>query len=134
RRGAEVGRHAGAAGFTVGQRRGLGVSLGERVFVTSVDASANVLTIGSEQDLLSDIVELEDLRFVGSAPVTPARLDMQVRYRSSPVPGELHAATEGSARFHVDRPLRAVSPGQAGVFYDRDEVVGGGIITAASLS
>jgi tRNA-specific 2-thiouridylase len=132
--GAEVGRHGGAAGFTIGQRRGLGVALGERVFVTSVDPAANVITIGREEDLLSDLIELDDLRFVaGAAPATPRRLELQVRHRGTPSPGEFLLGPD-SATFRLDRPLRAVSPGQAGVLYDGDEVIGGGTIRAASLS
>jgi tRNA-specific 2-thiouridylase len=132
--GAEVGRHGGAAGFTIGQRRGLGVPFGERVFVTSVDPAANVITIGREEDLLSDLIDLDDLRFVaGAAPATPRRLELQVRHRGTPSPGEFLLGPD-SATFRLDRPLRAVSPGQAGVLYDGDEVIGGGTIRAASLS
>jgi tRNA-specific 2-thiouridylase len=131
RRGAEVGRHAGAAGFTVGQRRGLGVALGEKVFVTSVDASANVITIGREEDLMSNVIELEDLKFVSETePSGSIGFEIQVRYRGSASPGTLELNAT-AATFTLDRPLRAVSPGQAGVLYDGDEVIGGGIIAGA---
>ncbi|MEX2236829.1 MAG: tRNA 2-thiouridine(34) synthase MnmA [Dehalococcoidia bacterium] len=129
--GHEVGVHRGAAGYTVGQRRGLSVALGERAYVTNVDVGANVITVGREEDLLSSVVELDDPRFVsGTEPSTPVRFNARLRYRGAAAPATL-SHESGSWRLDFDRPQRAVSPGQAAVFYDGDEVIGGGIIRSA---
>lgn len=119
--GREVGRHQGVQHFTIGQRKGLGTGGGgERRFVTGVDAGANVVTVGSADDLLVDRIRLSDLRWL-SEPTE--RVEVQLRYRSKP----LSASLNGD-RLQLDTPARAVAPGQAAVFYDGDRVLGGGTV------
>ncbi len=126
-----VGRHAGVAGFTIGQRRGLGVAVGEKRFVTAIDPQLNVITIGDEDDLLADTLVVEDVRWVaGTPPAEPFAADVRIRYRSAT--GRAHVqVTEDGARVRFERPQRAIAAGQAAVFYRGDDVLGGGIIAAA---
>ncbi|KAA0254638.1 MAG: tRNA 2-thiouridine(34) synthase MnmA [Acidobacteria bacterium] len=137
RRGAPLGRHAGVIGFTVGQRRGLGVAGGEPLYVVGIDAGSSRVVVGGEADLLSREVLLSGLRFVApSAP--PAELRVLARVRSrhgeqqawlGPTEGCLRNG--GPARLFFDEPVRAAAPGQAAVFYDPgrpERVLGGGVI------
>jgi len=129
--GNEVGTHDGIAGFTVGQRRGLGVALGEKRFVTGIDPELNVVTIGTEEALLAGALVAEDVRWTGDAPPrAPFRADVKIRYRTPAAPATVTPAA-GGARVVFDAPQRAVTPGQAAVFYDGDEVIGGGAILRA---
>ncbi len=127
--GAVVGRHEGTAGFTIGQRRGLGVAAGERRYVTGVDAETATVTIGRREDLAVDGMRVADLTGVAGEPVT-GPVEVQVRYRSAAVPALVEPAGGGSMVW-FDRPQAAVAAGQAAVFYDGDEVLGGGTIAAA---
>jgi tRNA-specific 2-thiouridylase len=125
-----VGRHAGVAGFTIGQRRGLGVALGERRFVTGIDPQRNVITIGKEEDLLSEALTAESIRWVaGEPPGVEFEADVKIRYRAA-ARRALVRPTEKGADVHFREPQRAVAGGQAAVFYRGDEVLGGGIIAA----
>jgi len=130
RAGAVVGEHAGIAGFTVGQRKGLG-AFGERRFVTGINPAANVIEIGDEDDLLCRAFFAENVSWTEAVPAASFRTDVKVRYKSTP-----QAATvtlrDGGADIVLDRAARAVTPGQAAVFYDDDRVVGGGIIASTS--
>jgi tRNA-specific 2-thiouridylase len=129
--GAVVGRHRGVAAYTVGQRRGLGVALGERRYVTSVDPELNVITIGQEDDLLASDATVEELRWTaGGPPVSEFEAEVKIRYRSRPRRASIRVS-DGTAEVQFVKPERAVTPGQAAVFYRSDEVLGGGIIAAS---
>jgi len=131
--GRVVGRHQGVAAFTVGQRRGLGMALparpgGEKRFVTAIDPGRNLVTIGSEEDLLADQLWAEDVNWVaGEPPLAGTAVEAKIRYRTPAAPAEVHPEGDG-ARVLFRRPQRAITPGQAVVFYQGEEVVGGGII------
>jgi len=125
--GATVGEHGGSAGYTVGQRKGLG-AFGERRYVVGIDAPTNVVLIGDESALLSRTVTATRLRFTsGHAPDVPLRIYAKIRYKSAPAPATLQIERD-TATVTFDEPQRAVTPGQALVFYDQDEVLGGGTI------
>ncbi|MBT8191959.1 MAG: tRNA 2-thiouridine(34) synthase MnmA, partial [Acidimicrobiia bacterium] len=125
--GTVVGSHGGTAGFTVGQRRGLGVAFQEPRFVVEIDAAASTVVIGDRHDLLAGGCEVRDVSFVSGRPPTDPAIEVKVRYRSRPVPARLEAIDDGwLVRF--DEAQAAVAPGQAAVFYDRDRVLGGGTI------
>jgi len=128
--GAQVGSHEGTAGFTIGQRRGLGVALQEPKFVVEIDSEHSTIVIGDRPDLLAAGCVVEHVSFVAGRPPVEATVDVKVRYRSSPVPGRL--SPDGDRwRVRFDDPLAAVAPGQAAVFYHDDVVVGGGTIEQA---
>lgn len=131
-RGAVVGEHRGIAAYTIGQRRGLGVALGEPRFVTALDAATNVVTIGPEEDLFADTVAVSEVSWVaGEAPPPGAAMEAKARYRAEPAPAFLCAAEGESAVLRFDRRQRALTPGQAIAFYAGDEVLGGGTIERA---
>jgi tRNA-specific 2-thiouridylase len=140
--GRDAGVHAGAASFTVGQRGGVGVALGERQYVRRVDVRANVIHLGRRADLERSSMSLEGLSVTGGAPPTePFRALVRVRHRAPTVPGwvmpdrvdgtQCEDAATGW-RVELDRPVWAPAPGQAAVLYAIDEpdrVLGGGRIT-----
>ncbi len=131
RDGVVVGRHRGVAAFTIGQRKGLGMALGERRYVTAIDPELNVITIGPEDELLSDSLTVDSLRWVtGAPPATEFKAGVKVRYRT-PARCAAVRVTESGAEARFERAQRAITPGQAAVFYRGDEVVGGGIIASA---
>jgi tRNA-specific 2-thiouridylase len=129
--GRTVGEHRGAAAYTIGQRTGLGVALGEPRYVSSIDAQANVITLGRREDLYRDEFSMERVSFVaGEPPRDEFATHVRIRHRATPVPGTVSRRGE---RWNVrlDAPTWAPAPGQAAVFYDGEEVVGGGRIANA---
>jgi tRNA-specific 2-thiouridylase len=130
--GAAIGTHDGVAGFTIGQRRGIGVAVGERRFVTAIDPDRNVVTVGVEDDLLAPGLIVEDVRWVAGAPPGDLRADVKIRYRARAAAARVSPQPDGTACVTFDSPQRAVTPGQAAVFYDGDEVLGGGTIAMAA--
>lgn len=136
--GEQVGEHQGAVGYTVGQRRGVGVAVGEPRYVSRVDPRANVITLARRQDLETSRFELEDVRFLaGEAPASDApagdafRADVRIRHRGALVPATVHHESRSRWTVETDTPVWAAAPGQAAVFYDGDRCLGGGRITPA---
>ncbi len=129
--GATIGEHDGIAGYTIGQRKGLGVAVGEKRFVTGIDPELNVITIGPEEKLLSGGLIAEQVNWVGSAPSGPVRADVKIRYRTPAAPALVTPLADRAVRVEFDVPQRAITPGQAAVFYDGDAVLGGGAILRA---
>jgi tRNA-uridine 2-sulfurtransferase len=130
--GIAVGEHDGIAGFTVGQRKGLG-AFGEKRFVTGIDAALNVITIGSEEGLMSRDLIAEQVNWIVPCPTTPVRAQVKVRYRATPADAIVTPLDNGAVRVAFESPQRAVTPGQAAVFYDGDEVLGGGVIASTAV-
>jgi tRNA-specific 2-thiouridylase len=131
--GTAIGEHDGIAGFTVGQRRGLGIPGGEKRFVTGIDAALNVVTVGPEHKLMSRGLVAEHVHWLaGAPPRAPIRADVKIRYRTQAAAAMVNPLVDGGAEVTFDRPQRAITPGQAAVFYDGDEVLGGGAIERAS--
>jgi tRNA-specific 2-thiouridylase len=129
REGNQLGRHYGIAFHTVGQRRGLGVATGTPLYVTEIRADSNTVVVGSLDELLKPTCVLEDVNFVSIPGLSePLRVLARIRYRAEPVPAEIDPAGEGHVVVRFDEPQRAVTPGQAVVFYHDDVVVGGGTI------
>jgi tRNA-specific 2-thiouridylase len=132
--GRVLGRHRGIHHFTVGQRRGLGLSAGERLYVTALDAERNRVRVGGAEDLLARGAQVKDVSWVaGEPPPRPVRASVRVRHRHEGAPAEVEPLGGGRVRVHFERPVGAVAPGQAAVFYGGDVVLGGGWI-AGSLA
>lgn len=128
--GRVVGRHRGIAFYTIGQRKGLGVSspLGRR-YVVGRDVANNRVTLGSAEDLKRPGCLVESLNWVGVAGLEGStKADVKLRYRFSPVRATLMPEDGGRVRVVFQSPEPGVSPGQSAVFYDGDTVLGGGII------
>ena len=127
--GRVLGRHGGVHRFTVGQRRGLGVSAERPLYVTRIDAARRRVVVGELDELLAKGARVDAVSWIGgAAPGHPVRARVQIRHRHA---GEMATVEPGpgrSARVVFDRPVRALAPGQAAVFYDGDSVLGGGWI------
>ena len=129
--GHRIGSHRGLPFYTVGQRRGLGLALGRPYYVIGLDQPRNAVVVGPQEALESSALLATDVTFVsGQAPAGATQVEAQVRYRSPAMPATLFPRKDG---FRVDfvQPQRAITPGQAVVFYRGDEVLGGGTIQAA---
>jgi tRNA-specific 2-thiouridylase len=130
--GSVVGEHRGIAAYTVGQRKGLGLAVGEPRYVTGINAAANVVTIGPEDDLFCDTVEFAEASWVAGAPPVPgAELEAKARYKAEPAPARLVSVDGERAVVRFARRQRALTPGQAIALYAGDEVLGGGTIERA---
>ena len=130
--GRTLATHDGTFGFTVGQRRGLGVATGEKAYVVDVDAPTNRVTIGPAELLSRRGLEADRVSWVAGGPPSggPFEATVQIRYRGRDVPA---VVTPGGARLRVEfrSPQRAVAPGQSVVLYRGDELLGGGRILSA---
>ena len=123
-----LGRHKGIIHYTVGQRRGLGISAAEPYYVIRIDAARNEVVLGSNSELFSREVQLKELFHVQSEELEEGlRCSAKIRYHHAEQPGVLHKDSDGY-RFIFDEPQRAITPGQSLVLYDGDRVLGGGKI------
>ena len=128
--GAEVGRHTGVAAFTVGQRKGLG-AFGAPRYVLGLEPERNLVLIGPDEALRARTAVAERLRFTsGAAPLPGVQVEAKIRYKSRPARATLIVDGD-TARVQFDEPQRAITPGQAIVFYGGDEVLGGGTIVGS---
>ena len=123
--GNELGRHDGVWRFTVGQRRGLGVSAGEPLYAVRGEPRSNTLVVGPKHALARRAVSVRGRLYV---PTT--RADVKLRHRAAAVPADVHATARGF-RLHLDEPAYGVAPGQAAVLYEREAVVGHGLVLSA---
>jgi tRNA-specific 2-thiouridylase len=132
RRGAVLGQHNGLALYTVGQRRGLGITSREPMFVIELDPARNLLIVGAKDELERDELIAEGFSFVaGRWPSEPVRCTAQIRSHAQAVPATAEPLEPGRLLVRFDAPQRAVTPGQAIVLYDGDVTLGGGRITVA---
>jgi tRNA-specific 2-thiouridylase len=139
RDGTALGEHGGVAAYTVGQRQGLGLAVGEPRYVSRIDPLTNTITLGRREDLETRTIELERATFVAGEPPAgagPFRAEVRIRHRSTPIAATVRPAPEahGSERpgsrwlVETDTPVWAAAPGQAAVLYDGEVVLGGGRI------
>jgi len=128
--GVVVGRHAGIHNFTVGQRKGLGLTSAQPLYVLSIHPDSHQVTVGPEQNLMTCELRANRLNWISIAELTePIRVLAKVRHRHEPQPATLMPGPhEDTAIALFDEPQRAITPGQAAIFYQGDEVVGGGWI------
>ncbi len=123
-----IGRHRGLLHYTVGQRKGLG-SFGEPKYVVRKDAAANTVVLGGNSDLACSSFTVGEVNWISVACLPgPAEADVKVRYSQKAFPAEVIPLPDGRAEVRFQEPQRAVAPGQAAVFYQGDEVLGGGTI------
>ena len=128
--GQAIGRHDGVHHFTVGQRKGLRLSVGVPLYVVAIDATASEVVVGPRSALEARHCTVQEVNWVsGRVPEAPLRVDVQIRHRHPAAAASVLALGPDAAAVEFDAPQYAVSPGQAAVFYDGDEVVGGGWIT-----
>lgn len=130
--GRKLGRHAGVHNFTIGQRKGIGVSSEHPLYVVDILPESGVVVVGGPEDVTAPGLVAAGWNWVGLEPTTaPLRARVRIRYRHEPVPASLRVDESGRAEIDFDEPQRAVTPGQAVVAYDietGESVVGGGWI------
>src|SRR6185295_5250461 len=130
--GAVVGQHTGIHRYTVGQRRGIGIAGPQPLYVINIDAAKNRIVVGEQDDLLSREFTTMGVNWIAlEKPDAPVRAEVRVRYRHQPAPATITPLENNRVRVVFAEPQRAITPGQATVFYRGDEVVGGGWITKA---
>jgi len=133
RQGRVLGEHRGIAFYTIGQRRGLGISASFALYVLEIDAASNSLTVGPKTALLRRALLAEQVSFVAGAPPShPVSITAKIRYKAKEAAATLIPLPGQTARVVFSDPQPAVTSGQAVVFYQGDVVLGGGIITSAS--
>ncbi len=124
-----IGTHRGIPYYTIGQRRGLGIAAGHRLYVVNIDLKNNAVILGTEEDLLATSLEAVDNNFIPFDKLTePLRVEAQIRYNGKPSPATLSPLDGGGVSVVFDNPQRAITPGQAVVYYQGDLLLGGGTI------
>ncbi|MDR1564431.1 MAG: tRNA 2-thiouridine(34) synthase MnmA [Oscillospiraceae bacterium] len=128
RNGHILGRHKGIAHYTIGQRKGLGISFGKPMYVTNIDAKAQTVTLGEEGEQYSQTLIADDANWITQKPEEGARIQAKIRYSAKPAAAVINHTKSGGFSLCFDEPQRSITPGQAVVIYDGDEVLGGGSI------
>ena len=126
--GRVLGRHHGLEAYTTGQRKGLGVSAAGRLYVISRDAATNTVLLGDDADLYASSLLAARLNWIEPEPDRPIRVTAKTRYSQTEAAATVTPLPDGTVRVDFDTPQRAVTAGQAAVFYDGERVVGGGTI------
>ena len=123
----QIGRHQGALYFTIGQRRGTFFASGKKLYVIKKDITRNTIILGEKSHLLEDSIEVKNPVFWRSLKKGEV-LSLRIRYLSSLVLAEITNVTEKGIKAKFSQPKEAITPGQIGVFYDRDIIVAAGHI------
>jgi tRNA-specific 2-thiouridylase len=124
--GEVIGRHNGVHNFTIGQRKGLGFAAGKPLYVLSIDPEKNRVVVGEDDVLRKTVCEVEGLNWIScDSPSATLRACVKIRHKHEPAPATIEPIGDGTARVTFDAPQRAITPGQAAVFYDVDVVLGG---------
>jgi tRNA-specific 2-thiouridylase len=127
--GEVIGRHNGVHEFTVGQRKGLGFAVGKPMYVLSIDQKQNRVVVGDDSALRTTTFEIDDVNWVScEKPQAAVRASVKIRHKHEPASAVIEPLDSNRVRITFDSPQRAVTPGQAAVFYDGDRVLGGGWI------
>ena len=129
-----IGQHQGLIHYTVGQRRGLGIALGKPAYVCGLDVPHNRVIIGTNDDLFTDTCTVDAVNWIsGKPPQEPVRCQAKIRYRHPAQPATVRFTDEHTAVLKFDAPQRAITAGQAAVFYDGEIVLGGGEIAVSPM-
>lgn len=131
-RGEVVGEHQGLIGYTIGQRKGLGAVKSRPTYVLRILSESNTLVVGDDEELRGRELEAEGVNWVsGEWPANPVKANIKIRYKAQEMPGTVTPLDRStrSALISLDKPQRAITPGQSVVFYEGDVVLGGGVIS-----
>lgn len=133
--GKVLGKHKGQIHYTIGQRRGLGISAPESLYVCGKSLDSNEVILGSKQDLMSNYCYINDINLIPWDHLdAPIKCKVKTRYRQPEQPATVEQIGEDLIKITFDEPQRAVTPGQAAVLYDDDMVLGGGTILPEGLA
>ena len=124
-----IGQHKGITHYTIGQRKGLNLSMGHPVFVTKIKPETGEVVIGENEDVFSSVLVCDRVNFMGMENLDePRRVMAKIRYAHKGEFCLLEKSGENRIKCTFENPVRAVTPGQAVVFYEQDYVLGGGTI------
>jgi tRNA-uridine 2-sulfurtransferase len=123
-----LGQHDGTHRYTIGQRKGLGLSHLGPLFVIGINADKNEVIVGGEPELYQDRFLAKEINWIVPNPILPINAACKIRYRHEPVACRILPLMDGRVEVRLDKPERAITPGQAVVFYLGEEVLGGGWI------
>ena len=127
--GRQLGQHRGLSFYTIGQRKGLGISTPEPVFVLQKDMLHNALVVGSREELGQRKLEARDVNWLsGQSPTEPVAAQVKIRYKAKGVEAVVDGVENGRVHIQFQEPVYGITPGQGAVFYDGDICLGGGII------
>ena len=127
--GRVLGQHKGIIHYTVGQRKGLGLALGYPAFVLEIRPETREVVIGTHEESLADSLRVSDVNFMSVEDLTePRRVFVKIRYNHKGVWGTIEKTGEDEVTCAFEEPQRAVTPGQAAVFYNGEYILGGGTI------
>ena len=127
--GQSRGKHEGVHNFTVGQRKGLGLASPSPLYVISIDRDSKRVTVGAEPELMRDSLRARRLNWISIAGLAgEMRAQVKIRHRHEPAWATMRQTGDDEVEVRFDEAVRAVTPGQAAVFYAADEVIGGGWI------
>ena len=131
-RGNTLGQHRGIPSYTIGQRKGLSISAKEPLYVIAVEPERNAIVVGNKEETYGDGLIASDLNWIAIAkPGQPITVKAKIRYRHPEIEAEVSPLDDGKVYVKFSEPQMAITPGQAIVFYDKDIVIGGGIIEQA---
>lgn len=129
------GHHEGVAFYTVGQRKGLGISADRPLYITRIDPAANRIYVDYDENCYFTTAHVQDTNWISlSEPTGPIECEVKVRYRDVPHAATVTVAPDRTANINFREPVRAVTPGQSAVFYRGDLVLGGGVISNQELA
>ncbi len=126
--GRVVGTHDGLERFTIGQRRGIGIALGEPRFVVRLERDTNRVVLGTKEELARDRLSADRTNWLADPPLAPRACEIKIRYNAAPAAGHVVAAPGDRLHVEFDLPQYGVAPGQAVVCYDGEQLLGGGWI------
>jgi tRNA-uridine 2-sulfurtransferase len=126
--GEVIGEHGGFARYTIGQRRGLPGGSGAARYVVAINPERREVVVGGLDDLAGHSLLLEEINWLAAPLEVGDACEVQIRYRARPVAATVETSTPDSIRLVLDTPVRAITPGQSGVLYQGDRVLGGGVI------
>ena len=130
--GAVLGEHAGVSDFTIGQRRGLGLGTHKKLYVLAIDGPSKRVVVGDDHGLQRCALTARDVRWPAGSPMEPVSAAVKIRYRDRGTVARITPLSHSRVHVEFDQPVRAVAPGQAAVFYDGEEVLGGAWIVAGT--
>ena len=124
-----IGNHDGYARYTIGQRKGLPGGYSEPMFVVGIDPAERAVVIGTVEELYGHSAGLEEVNWLVDPLSVGDSCELQIRYRSRPVPARITGSCNGRIQLELNEPARAITPGQSGVLYDGRKLLGGGILS-----
>ena len=128
--GNKLGQHKGIAAYTLGQRRGIGIAYKEPLYVADIDCERNAVTVGTERDMYSDELTAKDANFIAIKKLHgPMAVTAKIRYNTREAEATISPMADGGVAVNFKDPQKAITPGQAVVFYKDDVVIGGGTIS-----